>query len=271
MIEEKTMTFLAWGIAIGLMAFAGLRLTRRWEARQQAQQDAQSTADATTEGKDDVVGRATGIRSTLSAGVANLQSNLLGQKQPAIAPKFRGWIAQALVGEPQLQHWLAGLSDEQLNALATHIAAFSREMGFELTWLLDQEVAQQPVLAQGLTNVVRHYCQACRQSVTLQEELGPYKRLRDYEENPLSRQNRELGQALFGKLMEQGLTSVKVADHLALPERQRQQQIVAEVRQAATEHRTAFLHLMQEVVAQHNGAPPTTTAYSNGATSNAKS
>ena len=143
------------------------------------------------------------------------------------------------------------LSDEQLDVLTAHISTFCQEMGFELKWVIEQALTSQPTLTQGLNRVVIHYCQACYQSVILQEDLEPYRLLRQYEQNPNSPQNRELGQAIFEKFVEKGLVTMTPAELQALPEQARREQIVATVRQAAAEQQALLLRLVKEL-----SAPP---------------
>lgn len=264
------MTLLTLVIIVGLLLLVGNWLTKRWEARQQAM-DTQATTAA--QGSDaSGVNRITSYTNALRLRLSGVQASLLGAKPAPVATQFRLWLAAALGTEPALHHWLMNLSDEQLNALAMHIERFTREMGFELRWLLNQEVAQQPALARALTTVVLDYCRACHHAVTLQEELEVYKALRTYQENPNSTQNRAFGQALFGKLLEQGLVSIKVADHLALPEPQRRQQIVDLISQVAGEKQATLQRIVKEMIKQGHGTAETTPASTvalNGAVSQA--
>jgi hypothetical protein len=267
------MTFLSWIIIIGLIGVGGLWLTRQWEARQQAKQTADmaaTTPDATLE--PNTLATLPSPTVVLRNGFANLKTTLRGAPQLPLAPKFRAWMALALNAEPALNSWLSTLSDEQMNVLAHHIDAFAHEMGFELTWLLDQEMAQYPALTKALTSVVVDYCQACRQSVIIQEELEAFRVLRQYLLNPNSTQNREFGQALFGKLLEQGVVPIKVADHLALPDRERRQQIATAIQQAAREKHGTLQRILKDLLTQRNGlaAAPVTTVSLNGATSEAQ-
>lgn len=264
-------TLLTWIIIIGILLWVGKWLTQRWEAHRQAagSQPMPAAQELGAAG----AGRIAAYTNALRLRLSTVRTSLFGAKQPAVAAKFRLWLAAALGTEPALHHWLMDLSDEQLDALATHIERFTREMGFELSWLLNQEVTQQPALARALTTVVFDYCRACYHAVALQGELEVYKALRTYEENPHSAQNREFGQALFGKLLEQGLTSIKVADHLALPEPQRRQQIVETISQVAVEKQAVLQRLVKDLITPSNGtaaSPPAPTAALNGAVSQLK-
>ena len=254
-------------IIIGILLMLGRWLTNQWEARHQEPVGEQG-ADAANASVFTTYTHA--VRTRLSS----VQANLFGPKQAPVAAQFRLWLAAVLGTEPALHRWLMSLSDNQLDALALHIARFTREMGFELNWLLNQEVAQQPALARALGAVVLDYCRACHHAVGLQEELEVYKALRQYTENPTSVQNREFGQALFGKILEQGLTSIKVADHLALPEPARRQQIIETIKLLTVEKQAALQRIVKEMLTQTNGvaaSPSVPSAALNGAVSQAKS
>lgn len=264
------MTLLTLVIIVGLLVLVGNWLTKRWEARQLAVDAQAMTAE---QGADAVgVSRITSYTNAFRMRLAAVQATLSGAKPAPVATPFRLWLAAALSTEPALHHWLMSLSDEQLTALAMHIERFTREMGFELSWLLNQEVTQQPTLARALTTVVLDYCRACHHAVALQEDLEVYKALRTYQENPNSVQNREFGQALFGKLLEQGLISIKVADHLALPEPQRRQQIVELISQVAAEKQATLQRIVKEMITQSHGtaeSTPAATVVLNGAVNQA--
>jgi len=244
------MTFFSWVILIGILLFVGLLLKRNWETQQQTAAEMPDTTTAS--------GFAAQLTSNLQNSLAGVRSRIFRQKQPEQAAPFRAWAKQAMANDPMLTHWLDTLADGQVLALAEHIAAFCREMGFDLDWLIGQEIGQHPKLEQALSEVVALYCRACHQSVGLQAELEIYKLLRAYLQNPNLPYNREFGQALFGKMLEQGITSINVADHMALPEHQRRQQIVDVIRQAAQEKQSnkqaAFRRILNEVVAQRNAS-----------------
>lgn len=245
------MTFLSWIIVIVILGLVGRWLTHNWELRRRPVADPPANADTAAAETQASTARATQLTNSLRDGFASLRTSLFGQKQPPLTPQFRIWLAQVLVGEPQLYQWLMALSDEQLDVLTAHISTFCHEMGFDLKWVIEQTLASQPTLTQGLNRVVIHYCQACYQSVVLQEDLEPYRLLRQYEQNPNSPQNRELGQAIFEKFAEKGLATMTPAELQALPEQARREQIVATVRQAAAEQQALLLRLIKEL-----SAPP---------------
>ncbi|MEZ4868205.1 MAG: hypothetical protein R3C14_43155 [Caldilineaceae bacterium] len=247
------MTFFSWLLFIGLLFVVGLWLRRRWEA---GQPSATTDPTATKEGNS---GAATstsagGLFSGLRKSLTTALPGLAGKQQPDQIEKLRTWMATAFVGDPTLKRWMAELNDEQLQAFAEHIAAFAHEMGFELSWLLDQKLQPSPDLERALARVISNYCNACLHAVRAQDDLEMYKALRNYLEHPDGRLQREFGQALFGQLMEQKLTSIRIADHLSLPDPKRRQQITMTIQQVAAEKPGEFNRVLKEVVVQRNGA-----------------
>jgi hypothetical protein len=245
------MSFVSWVILIGLLLLIGSILKRGWEARMAVKQTLQEAATTPTENSpaSDLPMQ---FMTAITGPINGLRQQLFGHKQAELVIPFRTWMEQALLGEPALRHWLATLSDDQLALFTKYIDAFCREMGFELSWLVNQDLRQNPALAQAVTQVVATYCRACQQAVVLQEELEAYKALRSYEQNPNAPRNRDFGQALFGKLLEQGLVSINIADHLALPERQRRREILLTIQKTASQKQEAFNQILKEVVTHHH-------------------
>lgn len=241
------MTCLSGIIIIVILGLTGRWLTHNWELRRRPASTTPTTAETAAAQAPTSTERATQLTDTFRNGFAGLRMNLFGQKPPPLTPQFRIWLSQVLVGEPQLYQWLMALSDEQLDVLTTHIDTFCHEMGFDLKWVIEQALASQATVTQGLNRVVIHYCQACYQSVVLQEDLEPYRLLRQYEQNPNRPQNRELGQAIFEKFAEKGLATITLAALQALPEQARREQIIATVRQAAAEQQALLLRLLKEL------------------------
>jgi len=146
---------------------------------------------------------------------------------------FRSWIDDAFDENPEIRQWLGSLSDEQLEAYTSYLAEFCQDMGFELDWLFDTNMAREPELAKALEKIILQYSQASYQAVSTQQEIMAFKALSDYLQNPISRQNLQLSQKVFGKLIEQGLTPINISEHLSLSNRERKEQITQTIQTIA--------------------------------------
>ncbi|MEZ4707687.1 MAG: hypothetical protein R3A44_10795 [Caldilineaceae bacterium] len=226
------MHILLWVIVIVLLIGLGRILKRKWMAQQeQASVSGASSADVPSEQR--------GIRAHLTSSIQERfqgwQSALGRQKAKHIVPQFRQWVDEASAADVEVQQWLAVLTDEQIGVLSEHLADFCLDMGFELSWLFEEQPMQNKELKQGLTQIGLLYCRASYEAVKMQEEVQIFRIYRDYMQNPQSRPHRELGEHLFGKLVEQGMSKVSISEHLAASDRIRQQQIVD-----AIEHSAAY-------------------------------
>ncbi len=257
------MHFLAWAMIIGLMIGIGILLKRSWLSSLESEDTAATETGAASEmpaaGAGSVANQfAIGLQSRvqgLRSGIGELGVRLTGSGNRApndVATLFRHWSATAFVKDPEIQMWLASLTDEQILALTEHLADFCHDMGFELDWLLEEHIANQSVadaeLVQGLSEIVALYSRASFQAVALQREVELFRAYHSYMQNPLSQANRELGKHLFGMLMEAGKCQVTISEHLASSPRQQQQQIMETIQRIAAEQPDVLKHALRAVL-----------------------
>jgi len=235
------MTFIALvmlAIAVGAMGIVLDRGSRKSSA------DTPPAPDAlTTTLRSRVTDRLT---STLSS-MPLVGDRLIRGKDASLPAQFRAWIARACADDRSLNQWVQGLSEEGLRAFTDHVAAFCSEMGFELSWVVQQRLDTHPELERSFEKVVLDYCRACREAAAAQDELEVYKTLRAFEDNPSSRKTQAFGQKLFAKVVEAGWTSVSVSEYLMATPKEQQQLMVRAVREAAKTHGTMFNRLLKEV------------------------
>ena len=246
------MTYAALIMLVGAVGATSIILDRRWQARKLAADTPaaaeptppapESAADApVTSWLARVTGRVTTTLSTLP-----LVGDLLTRSKEADLPsQFQAWIASA--DEPSIHAWVQGLSKEGLQAFTEHVSAFCAEMGFELAWVVQQQLVTHPELAQAFTQVVLHYCRACHAAAVAQDELEGYKTLQAFERNPSSRKTQAFGHKLFAKVVEAGLTSVSMSEYLMATPKEQQQYMVRAIREAAQAHSAAFNRVLKEV------------------------
>jgi len=183
---------------------------------------------------------------------------LMRRKDPNLPGQFREWIAKTCADDPAVNNWVQGLSQEGLQAFTDHLSVFCSEMGFELAWVVQQQLETQPELAQTFAQVVSHYCRACHQAAATQDDLEVYKTLQAFERNPASRKTQAFGQKLFAKVVEAGLTSVSMPEYLISAPKEQQQYMVRAIREAAKTNHAVFNRLLKEVV--RDSAPGSTAA-----------
>lgn len=238
------MHFYTWVIVIAILLGSGVLLRRIWGVQKEDREASETVTDAS----DAQAGLAAQAINSLRGRLHNLRNSLDGAQPENEVTQFRDWAASAFSDVPEIEGWLAALADEQIAALAEHLTEFCRDMGFELSWLLEGEVDQNPELMEGLAQIVLLYSRASYQAVTLQEEVEIFRIYHRYMESPRSRANREMGEHLFGKLVEQGMCDVTISEHLASSNRKRQQQIVETIQRTAREHPQMFRSTLKAVL-----------------------
>jgi hypothetical protein len=253
------MMYLALPAAVLVTGTAAIVLDRRWRARKSARVlvvETPQATDATTSVEDK------GRRSffTRLTGRVDSWRNRLTRRQPQdMRQQFHAWIANACADEASLCTWLQQLPEKEEQAFIDQVAVFCTERGFELPWVVEHCLEPYPELAQTAEQVVLHYCRACHQAATAQQDLDIYKTLLAFEHNPDDSKAQEFGHKLFAKIIEAGLTSFSMSEYLLAAPKEQQQYMVRAIREAAERHREAFYRLLKEITTDAAATPEETT------------
>ena len=235
---------------------------RRLQARRQR---AETTSDGESSGES-IVDRTTGAVMNAWATTTGWTNRMLRRTPADLPQSFRTWAVQAAEDDPTLTDWLNGLSDQGLEAFTKHVAAFCTDMGFELSWLVEQRFDRNPDLAEAAGRVVLHYCRACQQAAMTQDDLEVFKQLLAFERNPSRRKSREFGEKVYAKLVEAGLVTATMSEYLATPRREQPQYLMNAMREAAESNSADFNRVLREVV-RGEATSSSQTATSQGGTS----
>lgn len=113
------------------------------------------------------------LRAWLRGGAKTLS----GERSRALAQSFRAW-ADVHFDDPPLHAWIAALSDEGLLALSLEVSRFCSSLGFELAWLVEGELADEPELEARARAIVVLYCQACYHALEAHDGFARFARRR---------------------------------------------------------------------------------------------
>ncbi len=234
-------------------------LSRSWKQRWLAQrQNAMTTNTAPQEETSNPIARVATSVETLTAPVrarvtqefTELRNSLdVNTKQAALAARFRTWTTTALAEDEKVVRWLNTLSPAANVAFSQQVATFCREMGFELTALLNGDLEQLPTAEQKAREIVLLYCRTNRQAAFAQNEFDASKRLLAYLRAPTQKSNQRFGQTLYHKLVEHGLVATPPVDITQATEAEVNSQILTTIRQVAAQHPDAFTTALGKVVA----------------------
>jgi len=176
--------------------------------------------------------------------------------QKATVSAFRTWAVVVFAEQPVIEHWLATLSDDAIQALTAKLTDFCTDMGFEFAWLLGCKVDQEATLAPRLQTIVIHYIEACYQAWLVQEDIKAFQVWQDFTQHPYRQDQQALAQRVLAQLLDQGLTPTAARSLLTGPEKEREIYVVQAVREAAEKHPDAFRAVLKAVVMTNNDLTP---------------
>jgi hypothetical protein len=241
------MTLLPLATLVAGVGAISVWVDRRLQARKKPAAPATAAAEETaTAAEAPAEGQVDGQESW-SARAQGWYNNLRRRQPTDLPARFRAW-AVATSDDQAVKDWLNALSEEGLQSFTKHLGAFCSDMGFELTWLLDQQLERTPHLAQSAQRIVLDYCRACQQSAAAQEDLEIFKKLQALEQHPTSKKNQALGEQLFAKMIEAELVSGSMSSYLAISPKERQQRLVEAIKEASERDTMTFNRLVKDVL-----------------------
>ena len=205
-----------------------------------AQQDAPASnlaSDPATTGGSGVLARLT-----------HQWSQHFGRKPLTSDDPVRAWLAAVFVENPAERLWFTSLSPEQFKLLRSELTAFCAELGFDLTWLVEQASFKPAVLEQTGKTIVTHYCRAVRAAVLVQDEMKALQRYQAFLANPTSKESLAYGQQLFARLVDEKLAPAATPELLMAGEKERQSFVVQAIQTAAEQNGDAFSAVLKAVV-----------------------
>lgn len=163
-------------------------------------------------------------------------------------PSFRTWAVTTFADQPKVQVWLAALPDEALGVFKEKLAAFCTDLGFELTWLVQNKLDGSTTLRSPLETVVMHYVDACYQATLIYEDVQVFQVWQDFMQNPYGKDQQTLALQLLPPLIEQALAPTAANSLLTMPEKERQIYLVQAIRESAEKQPLAFQAVLKAVL-----------------------
>ena len=161
-------------------------------------------------------------------------------KQPDQALQFQTW-ASANLQNADLRTWIAGLSKEQIHALADQLTAFCGSLGFNLDWLTGERLVGSPKLEPMAAMIIEHYCTACFQATTIQSDFQQFKQALDLVDQPFSREHKPITLKVYAELVGRSVVPPMSPDLMVAGEPERQAQIAKVLKEVATSKWTTFM------------------------------
>ncbi len=195
------------------------------------------------------------------------------QRKNKFPQRFKEWLIDTLTQkEPSagslsgpdraFTTWLADLSVEEVESFSRQVANFCSGSNFELAWLVDSQLDNNPELKHIVEGAVVYFCRMQWQALLLQDDIKVLSTFWAWQTNPAKKEQQELGQQLFVKLLEKGLLSVPPPELFLAPEKERQSHMAQAIREFAVQDRQTLNATLKEIIF----APDDTSASTEEAT-----
>lgn len=235
------MSWIITATVLVVAAFAAIVVDRQIQVRRArtitAKEEAEQTAEApkTPEEKN---------RPRLLGGLLDWRKRL-GKDKKEQAERFQTWAATN-ISDTGLRAWLTGLSPEAASALTEQLAEFCINLGFELDWVLTDQLAKDPEIAQHARSVIEAYCLACWRAAQGYNEFETFKTIQDILQAPFARERQELSQRLFAELVKHNMAPSVPAELFVAAEKERQEHMAQAIQQAAETNREGFKQALKD-------------------------
>ena len=95
-------------------------------------------------------------------------------QQDRIVDMFRAWVAgpDGSIVEDEFKSWLAGLSDDALGVFTRALSAYLKDLGYDLTSLLQGDLDDQESLKEPMISAVTAYSRSYREAARIRQEAA---------------------------------------------------------------------------------------------------
>ncbi len=202
---------------------------------------------------------------TLTSGLSGLYKGWRtrlgrGGAKKDMVQRFKEWLVGArLTGREELYTnlpaqaqsfltWLTeGVSASESKTFTQQVAAFCGTMHFNLEWLTDPDLAKDPQLAQALGDAVTLYSLASWKANQAQADIKVFAAWKAWQQDPLGKEQRDLTQKLFARLVEQNLSSPPSPQLFLAGEKDRLAYAVQAIRQVGDSNMPAIKAILKEL------------------------
>ena len=148
----------------------------------------------------------------------------------------------------KFKQWLGALSVDELKVFEKSLADFCAARGFNLEWLLSEDINQDQEMQTALEAAAFNYSQAYWKAAAAQDSIEAFSVFQTWKTNPQKGSNKQFGQQLFNLLLQKGLATAPPELFLA-EEKERDAYVNKAILEVASVSPVAFNTAVKEVIA----------------------
>jgi hypothetical protein len=186
-----------------------------------------------------------------------------------LASQFKQWVADAALPKraalssslpaatESFAAWLSGLSAQELGQFTEKVARYCASVDFDIGWLTDTQVNNDPELKQAVEDAALLYSLGTWRASSVQNQVQVFLAYRAWIAAP--HKHKVFGQELYKVMLERVLVTVPSELYLA-SEQERQAQAATAIRQVAAESPAAFRLALRQLAGVSEDVPPAVPA-----------
>lgn len=177
--------------------------------------------------------------------IKEARSRMNSKEEDHSAQQLLTWIEK----EPSaaiLTAWLKHLPEEALVALTGSVSAFCSELDIEMSWLLENQLDEEPKLKALVSEIVFNYLSACRKAALSWGDTRTFRVLRELESHLAS--DKPFTRQLYLMLVQNKLVQ-PVSTNLFLGQQEELDRYMKqEILQARETNKPAFKRVLKELI-----------------------
>lgn len=181
----------------------------------------------------------------VSEPIKEVGSRIRPQEEDNLAPQLLAWVENES-GERLLAAWLKNLPEEALVALSGGVSAFCSELGFEISWLLEHQLDEEPKLKALISQIVLNYLSACYQAALSWADTHTFRMLGELESHLAN--DKPFVRELYFMLGQNKLIQPASSNLFLGQEEELHSYMIEEIRQAMHTNKAAFKRVLKELL-----------------------
>lgn len=177
--------------------------------------------------------------------IKEVRSRINSKEEDHSAQQLLAWVEKE-PGAASLAAWLKHLPEEALVVLISEVSAFCSELDIEMSWLLENQLDEEPKLKAVVSEIVFNYLSACRKAALSWDDTRTFRVLRELEGHLAS--DKPFAGQLYLMLVENKLVKPASSNLFLGQQEELDRYMKQEILQARETNKEAFKRVVKELI-----------------------
>lgn len=177
--------------------------------------------------------------------IKEARSRINSKEEDHSAEQLLAW-AEKEPGATMLSAWLKHIPEEALVVLLGEVSAFCTELDIEISWLLENQLEEEPKLKALVSEIVLNYLSACHKAALSWDDTRAFRVLRELESHLVS--DKPFARQLYLMLAQNELVEPDSTNLFLGQEKELDRYMKQEILQAREKNKQAFKRVVKELI-----------------------